>query len=160
MLMTQIDIPTETRQPLGAALNLHLSQAIDLMLQSKQAHWNVKGPHFIALHELFDKLAEEAEEWVDSLAERAVALGGVAEGTLPVVAQRTRLPAYPLALSDGLAHVSALATTLAAFGRAIRGAIEEADRLGDAGTADLFTSIVRSADKYLWFLEAHLQGGR
>lgn len=158
MLKTQIDLPAAAREQLATTLNLHLAQAIDLTMQTKQAHWNVKGPNFIALHELFDKLAETAEDWVDELAERAVALGGIAEGTLAAVAPRTKLPAYPLTLTDGQAHVKALSATLAAFGRAIRAAIDQANQLGDAGTSDLYTEIIRDSDKYLWFLEAHLQG--
>jgi starvation-inducible DNA-binding protein len=157
MTNTRVNLPQTARQALASLLNQHLAQAIDFALQSKQAHWNVKGPHFIALHELFDKIAEEAEDWVDDLAERAVSLGGTAEGTVGAVAQRTKLPAYPLTLQAGLSHVEALAGALAAFGNACRTAIDESNQHGDAATADLFTEIVRGADKYLWFLEAHLQ---
>ncbi len=160
MLNTRNDIAKEARQALSMLLNQHLAQAIDLFLQTKQAHWNVKGPSFIALHELFDKLAEESEDWVDDLAERAVALGGVAEGTLAAVSQRTQLPAYSLHMTEGLAHVDALSGSLAAFLKGARAAIDESTKHGDAGTADLFTEIIRSGDKYLWFLEAHLQSNR
>ncbi len=158
MHVTKNDLPLDARTQLVVLLNARLADGIDLMLQGKQAHWNVKGPHFIALHELFDKIVEESEDWVDDLAERAVALGGVAEGTLVAVGKRTSLPAYPLDLIDGLAHVDALSSALARFGKSVRAAIDESSKLGDADTSDLFTGISRAVDKDLWFLEAHLQG--
>jgi starvation-inducible DNA-binding protein len=158
MHQTKNDLPLEAREKLTALINTHLAQAIDLTLQGKQAHWNVKGPQFIALHELFDKLVEQSEDWVDDLAERAVALGGVAEGTVAAVAGRSKLPVYPLNLTTGPQHLDALSTSLAAFGKSVRAAIDESGRLGDADTADLYTGISREVDKFLWFLEAHLQG--
>jgi starvation-inducible DNA-binding protein len=117
----------------------------------------VKGPSFIALHELFDKLAGVVDEHVDSTAERITALGGVAEGTIPVVAKRSSLDDYPLNISSGMDHVDALATAVAAVGKLTRAAIDSADKLGDKDTADLFTGTSRDLDQYLWFLEAHLQ---
>lgn len=160
MHRTRIDIPESQRKQTIELLNARLADAIDLQLQAKQAHWNVKGPNFIALHELFDKIAEEAEEFVDEIAERATALGGIAEGTSQVVAKRTTLTAYPLDAKDGRTHVEALSSILAAFGKNVRAAIAQADELGDADTADLFTGVSRKADKYLWFVEAHLQAER
>jgi starvation-inducible DNA-binding protein len=118
----------------------------------------VKGPNFIALHELFDKIVEDAESWADDIAERAVALGGIAYGTARVVAKQSSLKEYPLDISAGADHVEALSTTLANYGAAVRAAIDIADKLGDADTADLFTGISRDADKYLWFVEAHTHG--
>jgi starvation-inducible DNA-binding protein len=125
--------------------------------QCKQAHWNVKGPSFIALHELFDKVADEVEDFADELAERAVALGGVARGTVSVVAKESRLPEYPLDISTGREHVRSLANALASFGQPVREAIQTASDAGDADTADLFTDISRGIDKSLWFVEAHAQ---
>jgi starvation-inducible DNA-binding protein len=118
-----------------------LSDAIDLELQTKQAHWNVKGPSFIALHELFDKLAEEVEEHIDTIAERIAQLGGVANGTIQEVQRATTLPAYPIDISEGSAHVAALSDAYAAFGKTAREAIDDADKAGDKDTSDLFTQI-------------------
>ena len=126
-------------------------------MQSKQAHWNVKGPQFIALHELFDKVAETVEDSIDEIAERAVAIGGTALGTVQVVAKETSLKPYPTDISRGTDHVDALSNALAAFGTSVRAAIGIADELGDAGTADLFTGVSREIDKYLWFVESHQQ---
>jgi starvation-inducible DNA-binding protein len=154
---TKNDLPQKTRAKVAAVLADRLADATDLMLQSKQAHWNVKGPNFIALHELFDKVAESAEEWVDSTAERIVQLGGTAEGTVQATAARTSLAAYPLNIVSGHDHVEALSSALAAYGRKVRTAIDKTDKLGDKDTADLFTEISRDVDKYLWFVEAHNQ---
>lgn len=151
------DLSKVARASLVALLNQRLADAVDLQSQVKQAHWNVKGPHFIALHELFDKIYEAVSEYVDLIAERAVQLGGIAEGTVRVAASRSRLDEYPLTISDGEAHVNALSRALAEFGREARLAIDEADGFDDADTADIFTEVSRGIDKWLWFVEAHLQ---
>ena len=154
---TENDIPKEARVELIALMGQRLADVTDLQLQLKQAHWNVKGPHFIGLHELFDKIAGEIEEYVDMIAERIVQLGGIAEGTVRVAAARSRLEEYPLAIAEGRAHVEAVARALSTFGRAARVTIDEAGALEDADTADLFTEISRGIDKWLWFVEAHSQ---
>jgi starvation-inducible DNA-binding protein len=160
MHKTRIDLPAKVRARIIGLLNARLADAIDLQLQAKQAHWNVKGPHFIALHELFDKVAGEIGGNVDDMAERITALGGVAEGTVQAVSGRSKLEAYPLDVTDGRAHVDALAAALARFGKSVRKAIDESGKAGDADTSDLFTGVSRGADKNLWLLEAHLQADR
>ena len=147
-------------QRLVDLLNSRLADAIDLQLQTKQAHWNVKGPNFIALHELFDRIADEVEGHVDEMAERITALGGIAEGTVQAVGGRSRLDAYPLGIAEGRAHLEALAAAFARFGKSVRKAIDESAKAGDADTSDLFTGVSRDVDKSLWLLEAHLQADR
>lgn len=154
---TKNDLAEDIRKPMVDLLNDNLATAVDLSLQAKLAHWNVKGPSFMPLHELFDKLYEEAGEWVDDIAERAVQLGGVAEATLEVLQRRSRLPDYSLKLSSGRDHVEAVSRALATFGASVRSAIDRADKAGDMDTADLFTEVSRGVDKMLWFVEAHLQ---
>src|SRR6185312_14109210 len=97
-------------------LNKHLAAAIDLHGQVKQAHWNVRGPAFIAIHELFDKVADTVESYSDTLAERAAALGGTAQGTVHTAAERSFLVPYALGIADEGAHISTLSASLAAFG--------------------------------------------
>jgi starvation-inducible DNA-binding protein len=157
MYKTKIDLTEKARRNVIAILNDRLADAIDLQSQVKQAHWNVKGPNFIALHELFDKISDVVLAQIDEIAERVTALGGTAEGTVAVAAKRSRLKNYPLSITSGKDHLYYLSTQIAAFGKAARAAIEETDELGDADTADLFTGLSRELDKYLWFLEAHLQ---
>src|SRR5215471_2874097 len=160
MFKTKNDLPEVTRVKAIELLNARLADCTDLQTQTKQAHWNVKGPSFIALHELFDKINEEVEDYVDDLAERAVQLGGVAEGTARAVARRSSLAEYPANAVDGRGHVEALSSALAAFGKSARNAIDQANDLGDLDTADLFTEVSRGIDKWLWFVEAHLQAER
>src|SRR5215470_17816254 len=160
MFKTKNDLQESTRTSVIELLNARLADCIDLQTQTKQAHWNVKGPNFIALHELFDKVNEAVEDYVDDLAERAVQLGGVAEGTARMAAKRSSLSEYPANTVDGRSHVDALSSALAAFGKSVRKAINDANDLGDLDTADLFTEISRGTDKWLWFVEAHLQAER
>lgn len=154
---TKIDINKDTREKLIDLLNQRLADASDLKSQAKQAHWNVKGMNFIALHELFDQVSTELETHIDDIAERVTTLGGTALGTIRVAAGRSSLAEYPLEITDGAAHVDALSSALADFGKKVRADIDTADELGDADTADLFTGISRGIDKQLWFVEAHQQ---
>jgi starvation-inducible DNA-binding protein len=154
---TKNDMPETTRRQVIELCNARLADAIDLQTQTKQAHWNVKGPQFIALHELFDKVNGDVEDYVDLIAERAVQLGGEVEGTARSVAKRSKLAEYPFKSASGRQHVDALSSALAAFGKLIRGAIDESDRLNDADTNDIFVEISRGVDKWLWMVEAHLQ---
>src|SRR5438067_10791706 len=146
MYETENDISEKRRSELTALMNQRLADAVDLQSQLKQAHWNVKGPNFIGLHELFDKIDEAVESYVDLIAERIVQLGGIAEGTARVAAGRSRLEEYPLDIADGHAHVEAVAKALSTFGHEARKTIDEADELGDADTADILTEISRGID--------------
>ena len=159
MFKTKNDLSETVRGKAVEVLNARLADCIDLQTQTKQAHWNVKGPNFIALHELFDKVNEDVEEYVDLVAERAVQLGGTAHGTARQAASRSTLPEYPAA-RDGRQHVEAVTDALAAFGKLVRASIDRADTAGDKDTADLFTEVSRGVDKWLWFVEAHLQAER
>ncbi len=157
MYETNNDLAPTIRRSASEMLNEHLANAIDLHLQAKQAHWNIKGPNFVGLHELFDRVAAQASEYSDLIAERAVALGGIARGTLQAVTAHSQLREYPLEAGDWQAHVRAMQDALATFGRGARKAIGDATALNDADTADLFTEISRGVDKSLWMVEAHVQ---
>jgi starvation-inducible DNA-binding protein len=153
---TKNDLSERTRAAVAELCNARLADAVDLQTQCKQAHWNVKGSTFIALHELFDRINEQVEEFVDLIAERGVQIGGSVDGTARKVAIRSTLPEYPM-ISAATDHVDALSSALAAFGKNARAAIEICVDLGDADSADIFTAISRSTDKWLWFVEAHTQ---
>lgn len=153
---TQNNLPASTRAAVIAVLDARLAETIDLMHQAKQAHWNVKGRNFIALHQLFDQVADAADEFMDLIAERVVQLGGTAEGTIQVAVKSTDLAEYPLEIKDEQDHVVALSAALAAYGERVRKAIDQSEDLGDRDTADLFTEVSRGADKYLWFVESHI----
>src|SRR5687767_8412401 len=154
---TKIDLSKDRREKLVEILNGRLADASDLKSQAKQAHWNVKGMSFIALHELFDDVATAVEGQIDLIAERITTLGGTAMGTVRLAAENSSLSEYPHEITDGASHVDALSTALADFGKEVRKGIDEAADLGDQDTADLFTEISREIDKQLWFVEAHIQ---
>jgi len=152
-------LPEEQQAKLIEMLNRRLADAIDLQVQSRQAYWNVKGPHFMSLRQMFDKIAKGVEEYASLIAEHIVQLGGMAEGTAHAVAGRSALDRYLLATTNGNGHIEALSTTLTDFGRHARYASEQATELKDADTAAIFTEIARGADKWLWFVETSQQAG-
>ncbi len=154
---TKNDIPSANRKKINLLLGQLLADGIDLHYQTKQAHWNVKGENFIAIHELFDLLATEVSLAVDIIAERIMQLGGSAQGTVRVAAKKSRLKEYPLDAVDSQKHVDALSSALAVFNKHARKAIDETTTLGDAVSADMFTSMTRGLDKQLWFIESHLK---
>lgn len=155
---THNDLTEGVRERMIRLLNGQLADTSDLYSQTKQAHWNVKGPEFYQLHLLFDELAESVEGFIDMIAERVTALGGTAEGTVRMAAAGSRLPEFPTELRSGLQYVEALAERYGQYAASTREGIDDADEAGDAGTADLLTDVVRAIDKHLWFLEAHRQG--
>jgi starvation-inducible DNA-binding protein len=154
---TRNDLPEETREKIVELLNARLADTFDLYSQLKQAHWNVKGSDFIQLHELYDAVAASVIEYVDAVAERATALGGLALGTARMAAEASTLDEYPVDATSGRDTIEVVADRLAAYGAAVRAAADTADELDDQDTNDLFVEISREIDKHLWFVEAHLQ---
>jgi starvation-inducible DNA-binding protein len=146
-----------TREQSVNLLNMQLAAAIDLQGQIKQAHWNVRGPGFIAVHELFDRAASLVGEHADLLAERCGALGGTAQGTIQTAAAHSVLVPYPLMIADTQKHIFAVSAALAAFGQSVRTTIELVTTQGDPDTADLLTQISRGIDAMLWLVESHAQ---
>jgi len=156
MQKTHNTLPEEIRTQSVKLLNHHLAAAIDLHAQMKQAHWNVRGLGFIAIHELFDRVSTEVENYSDMLAERAAGLGGSANGTIQVAIKESFLIPYPLGVADEMQHLFAVAAALAAFGGSVIEAIEKSTEIKDPTTADLFTEISRGIDQQLYFVESHL----
>lgn len=154
---TRNDLPKQTRAPIIDLLNQQLADTFDLYSQTKQAHWNVKGIHFRELHLMFDEFAASLIEHIDLIAERATALGGLARGTARMAAESSRLPEFPLeTVADGEV-VEVLADRFANYAASTRQAMATANECDDQDTMDMLTEISRTIDKYLWFLEAHLQ---
>jgi starvation-inducible DNA-binding protein len=156
---TRNDIPIKQREAIDKMLNERLSDLNDLRSQTKHAHWNVKGHHFFSLHFAFDKFAATLTEYIDTVAERITALGGVAHGTVRMAATGTTLDEFPADTFEGVAVARVLADRYAAAANAVREGIALADEHKDAGTADMLTDVVRDLDQYLWFLEAFLTDG-
>jgi starvation-inducible DNA-binding protein len=154
---TQNDLKSNVKTTVISLLNARLAEGIDLALLTKQAHWNVKGPQFIAVHEMIDGFRQEIDGHVDTIAERIVQLGGTALGTSQVVAKATSLAPYPIDIYQTKDHLRALIERYGNTANAVRAAIDEADEAGDKDTADILTGYSRALDKALWFLEAHIQ---
>lgn len=151
------DLSANAKQVAVNLLNARVADTIDLALATKQAHWNLKGPQFIAIHEMIDQFRTELDGYVDTMAERVVQLGGTALGTTQVIAKATSLAPYPTDIYKIRDHLAALIERYGKVANATRAAIDEADEAGDKDTADIFTEVSRGLDKALWFLEAHLQ---
>jgi starvation-inducible DNA-binding protein len=157
MIQTHNDLKLDTRKKVAALLNARLADTLDLYSHAKQAHWNVRGHHFIALHELFDRVAAAAVKHGDQIAERAGQLGSGVDGTVRAAAKTSTLREYPLQIANGEEHVLALAESMSEHGKNIREGIDLADDAGDADTADILTEISRELDELLWFVESHLE---
>lgn len=155
MQATHNTLSENIRAQSAELLNRHLAAAIDLHGQVKQAHWNVRGPGFMAIHELFDVVSGEVEAYSDLIAERAGGVGSTAYGTVQVATERSFLVPYPLGIADVAEHVFAVSASLAAFGQSVRNASQQATGFGDADTADLLTEVSRGIDRQLWFVESH-----
>jgi starvation-inducible DNA-binding protein len=156
MKTPSVDLKSNTRSAMIALLNARLADALDLALLTKQAHWNVKGPTFIAVHELLDTLRDALDEHVDIIAERVAQLDGIALGTTQSVASATTLKPYPIDIRAAEDHLRNLAERYATLAKSAREAIDTADEAGDAGSADIFTAFSRELDKSLWFIKSHL----
>ena len=157
MFPTLNDLPAEARTNLCTLLNARLADTSDMTTMAKQAHWNVKGPNFIALHKMFDELWDDLNDYVDLIAERIAQLGSTANGTARDAAEASNLDEYPHGIASGKEHVGAIASRLALLALSTRAAIGSSEDLGCADTADIFTEVSRGIDKWLWFVEAHQQ---
>jgi starvation-inducible DNA-binding protein len=156
MQHTRNTLPDHIRMRVVASLNKHLAASIDLHGQTKQAHWNVRGPAFMAVHTLFDTVSEHIGAASDMLAERIGGLGGTAHGTVQTAVENSFLIPYDLGIGSEKEHIFAVAGALAAFGQSVQDAIGNAASLGDATTADLLTEISRTIDQQLWLVESHM----
>ena len=156
MNQTKNDLEQELRQKMVEMLQQRTADAADLFYATRTAHFNVKGPSFGSLHELFEKIYRFIDAGVvDVMAERAVQLGGQMQTTLRHMAGTSMLEEYPTDLRDGIGHCEALSDRLAHFGKLLRENIDEAEDAGDKDTSDMLIDISREIDKFEWMVEAH-----
>ncbi len=154
---TRNDLPSNAKSAVISLLNENLAATLDLSLATKQAHWNLKGPQFIAVHEMLDGFRTALDEHTDTIAERVVQLGGTALGTVQTVAQDTKLKPYPTDIYTTHDHLNALIERYGDVANLVRQSVKDADEAGDENSADILTAASRDLDKSLWFLEAHVQ---
>lgn len=153
---TQMSLPEKDRIEAISLLNNTLASTADLYAQTKQAHWNVKGTEFIALHKLFDAIAEEVENHIDIIAERITSLGGTTLATIKEIAKNTQLREYPIDIFAAKDHLEHLTHNFAILGELARNNIKATEEIGDMGTSDLYIAFSRMLDHNLWFMEAQL----
>ncbi|CAH2599973.1 DNA protection during starvation protein [Rhodovastum atsumiense] len=158
-LQTANALDSNAKKVAVSLLNARLADAIDLALVVKQAHWNLRGPDFIAVHKMLDEFRTDVDEYVDTIAERVSQLGAIALGTSQAVAQTSQLAPYPTDIIAVEAHLQALLERTAVLANQVRRNIDEVAEAGDANSADIFTEVSRGLDKWLWFLEAHQRQG-
>lgn len=157
MKTPSITLKSNAKSAVIDILNARLADAIDLALITKQAHWNLKGPNFIAVHEMLDPMRTQLDDHVDTIAERVAQLDGIALGTSQVVAKASKLAAYPTDIRKVADHLAALAERYAALANQVREDIDATDEAGDADSADILTAFSRDLDKNLWFIKSHLE---
>ncbi len=154
---TRIAVVPERRAPIIEELNVLTASTIDLYSQVKQAHWNIKGPHFVSRHELFDRLADRLRTYGDTLAERVSMLGGYAAGTIRMAATSSILPEYDTRAVDGRAHIHCLAERYQTLTERVRNDIRTMAEIGEPASEDLLVTMLRGLEEDLWFLESHGQ---
>ncbi|HJK99202.1 MAG TPA: DNA starvation/stationary phase protection protein Dps [Polyangiaceae bacterium LLY-WYZ-14_1] len=154
---THVGMKEQDRERLVTTLNTTLATTLDLMLQVKQAHWNIRGPWFFARHELFDELAKQLRKLGDDIAERASTLGGYANGTVRLSAEHSELPEYDLKAVDGEQHLRQLTERYGTYTKLLRTGISRSQESNDPATEDLLTEALRKTELDLWFLESHLK---
>lgn len=154
MFTSPTNLPESARSAIAEALNATLSDGVDLHSQIKVAHWNIKGPHFAALHPLFDTYATEIAGFNDAIAERAVTLGGLTRATSRRASKESRLKEYPAETTRDLEHAKLLIERIEAYLAGLRGSRDVAERHKDQDTVDLLTGVVQAFEKNAWFLRA------
>lgn len=157
MYKSPTPLSEKARKALADSLNLRLADGLDLHGQIKVAHWNIKGPHFAALHPLFETFAVSLANHNDAVAERAVTLGGMAHGTARHVAKTSRLPEYPQDTTRDMDHVKLLAERIEAYLDGLRETRDLGEKEDDVDSVDLLTGIITEFEKHAWFLRASLE---
>jgi starvation-inducible DNA-binding protein len=148
----------DERSTLIPLINKQLADTVDLRSQTRQAHFNVRGPYVQALSSLFDGLARELRRFADLIAKRLRSMGGHPAVTVRSVARESNLRNYPLDALDAHEHLEALLSSYSRYELDTRNNMNAAQEIGDSETAKLLQLILISTERNLWFLEAYLEG--
>jgi len=151
----QVALNAEVRRQVASELQPVLADLLDLSLQGKQAHWNIVGPFFPAIHAQLDTVVEDARTWSDTVAERIVALDVPAQGQVRDVMEGSSLPPLPKEMIRDRDTVRLVTERLAA---AAARAHQAADRLGERDTVsqDILLEVAQGLEKHLWMFRAQL----
>lgn len=154
LLSSSLKFSGATKGKLIDLLNQQLATIVDLQSQAKQAHWNVRGPHFHHYHKLFEELSGMLDAHIDTIAERVSAFGGLARGTVREAAALTQLKELSPSITKDRDLIKALRDRYAVAAELVRKAIDVADSLEDDDTEDMLVGLSRDLDKSVWFLDA------
>lgn len=156
MLHSYENLSDQVRAEAARLMQDLLYSGIDLYLQIKETHWTVRGRDFIALHRLFDEVADNVREISDDFAERIAQLGHKPNGTVQIVAANTSLPPYPDKVPSVDIHVEVVSQHLGAFISHGSNTVTKLDELEDVISSDLVVGSMRGLSKQLWMIASHL----
>lgn len=154
LMETKNVLPEGARVVVAEALEQLVYDTVDFWSQMKTAHWNLRGPRFLELHQFFDLLAQRLEKAADKISERAVQLGCHAQGTVRESAKCSRMPDFGQKLYDEKAAVPGLIRRYGIYTEWLKQATEVAFKEGDQVTANMLITMMEKFDKDLWMLEA------
>jgi starvation-inducible DNA-binding protein len=149
-------LKTDTADEVVALLQDRLHALNDLQLTLKHIHWNVVGPHFIAVHTMLDPQVDAVREMVDDVAERIATLGGSPKGTPGSIVADRSWDDYSVGRSDAIAHLGALDLVYSGVIESHRTAIDKTEE-ADPVTQDLLIAQAGQLEQYQWFVRAHLE---
>jgi starvation-inducible DNA-binding protein len=149
-------LKTDTAGEVIAILQDRLHALNDLQLTLKHIHWNVVGPHFIAVHTMLDPQVDSVREMVDDVAERIATLGGSPKGTPGSLVADRSWDDYSVGRADAIAHLGALDLVYSGVIESHRTAIDKTEE-PDPVTQDMLIAQAGQLEQYQWFVRAHLE---
>lgn len=154
LLLSPSALPEMARMQVISELNARLADTIDLWSVFKTAHWNLRGPQFISLHEMLDGFATYALEAADTMAERITAYGGVALGGTRTVARISSIAEYPAGLIAGADHLRAVYERVSTWLMGLRASRDASRQQLDAETENMLIEFITAGEKIGWKIAA------
>jgi len=152
-----IGITDPNKEAVSKELSKILADEYILYTKTRNAHWNIEGPDFYAVHKFFETQFEQLDEIVDQVAERIRSLGHYAPATLKSFLELTHLSEQIREKNDSQGFIKELLkdheTIILKLRENINSFIE---KYHDSGTSDFITGVMKEHEKMAWFLRAHL----
>lgn len=155
-MKTNIGLPDKTRAQIAIILAKLLADEYLLSVKTRNAHWNVEGPDFHAMHAFFEQQYEQLEESIDDIAERIRAIGHGAPGSLSLMLKHTRLKELDKHLVTSAEFIAVLLADHEQIIRQLRQDAPKCAELGDDGTNDFLVGLMADHEKMAWMLRAAL----